>query len=186
MANKILEVKLTEVKAVKNKLAELTARAERAEEALAEARDGHRYAREVITDQLHAAQDAIERARAEHIERDGVCICCGATAPCPTLRALASSQKPRRAEPTIPNEGRAYPLAALLAAVDNALSHGSYVNNGNLAFEYLCDHLGVDRESLIFDREWSRRPAALDGGQPDTPNLEPPGATFKETPAEPS
>jgi len=58
----------------------------------------------------------------------------------------------------IQTEGRAYPLPALLAAVDNALRNGSYMTNANLAFEYLCDHLGVDRNSLIFDRQWSLHP----------------------------
>jgi hypothetical protein len=67
----------------------------------------------------------------------------------------------------IQTEGQNYPLPALLAAVDNALRNGSYMNNANLAFEYLCDHLGVDRDSLIFDLEWSRRPA--EGGPEKCP-----------------
>lgn len=44
---------------------------------------------------------------------------------------------------------------AELAAIDNALRNGSYMTGANLAFRYLCDRLGVDREALVFDPQWS-------------------------------
>lgn len=46
-------------------------------------------------------------------------------------------------------------LPILLAAIDNALRNGSYMTGANLAFEYLCDDLGVNRDSLPpFDPRW--------------------------------
>lgn len=71
----------------------------------------------------------------------------------------------------------AVPLEALLASVDNALRNGSDMNNANLAFEVLCDRLGVDREALVFDPRWSQperpRPGAdrcpCCGGRAATP-----------------
>lgn len=43
----------------------------------------------------------------------------------------------------------------LLAAIDNALRNGSYMTGANLAFEYLCDDLGIDREALPpFEPRW--------------------------------
>jgi len=45
----------------------------------------------------------------------------------------------------------------LLSAIDNALRNGSYMTGANLAFEYLCDELGVERDELpLFDPTWSR------------------------------
>lgn len=38
----------------------------------------------------------------------------------------------------------------MLGSIDNALRNGSYMNNANLAFELLCDRLGVDRDKLTF------------------------------------
>ena len=49
------------------------------------------------------------------------------------------------------------PLETLLASVDNALRNGSDMNNANLAFLLLCDRLGVDRDTLVFDRSWSTK-----------------------------
>jgi hypothetical protein len=39
----------------------------------------------------------------------------------------------------------------MLASVDNALRNGSAMNNANLAFELLCERLGVDRDRLVFE-----------------------------------
>lgn len=50
------------------------------------------------------------------------------------------------------------PLVTLLASVDNALRNGSDMSNANLAFELLCDRLGVDRDALVFDPKWSTTP----------------------------
>jgi hypothetical protein len=45
----------------------------------------------------------------------------------------------------------------LLSAIDNALRNGSYMTNANLAFMYLCDQLGVNRDQLpAFDPQWSQ------------------------------
>lgn len=53
-------------------------------------------------------------------------------------------------------ESAAVPVPVLLAAVDNALRNGSYMTGANLAFEMLCDRLGVDRDRLPeFDPRWS-------------------------------
>jgi hypothetical protein len=38
----------------------------------------------------------------------------------------------------------------LLASIDNALRNGSNMNNANLAFDLLCERLGVDRDQLLF------------------------------------
>lgn len=47
-------------------------------------------------------------------------------------------------------------IKVLLSAVDNALTTGSHMTNANLAFEYLCERLGIDREWLPpFDQQWS-------------------------------
>lgn len=46
----------------------------------------------------------------------------------------------------------------LLSAIDNALRNGSYMTNANLAFLYLCDQLGVDRDRLPpFDPAWPQK-----------------------------
>lgn len=44
-----------------------------------------------------------------------------------------------------------------LAAIDNALRNGSYMTGANVAFSNLCDRLGVDRDTLVFDPRWSTR-----------------------------
>jgi hypothetical protein len=50
------------------------------------------------------------------------------------------------------------PVEVLLSAIRNALRTGSYMTGANLAFLELCDHLGVDEESLpVFDPAWSQR-----------------------------
>lgn len=51
----------------------------------------------------------------------------------------------------------AAPLEALLASIDNALRTGSYMSNANLALEYLCLRMAVDREELAFDPLWAQR-----------------------------
>jgi hypothetical protein len=38
----------------------------------------------------------------------------------------------------------------MLGSIDNALRNGSNMNNANLAFELLCERLGVDRDRLLF------------------------------------
>ncbi|MEU7170235.1 hypothetical protein ABZ949_01935 [Micromonospora tulbaghiae] len=48
-------------------------------------------------------------------------------------------------------------LPLLLAAVDNALRNGSYMTNANVAFNMLCDRLGVDRDRLVFDPGWAAK-----------------------------
>lgn len=39
----------------------------------------------------------------------------------------------------------------MLGSIDNALRNGSHMNNANLAFDLLCERLGVDRDKLVFD-----------------------------------
>ncbi|MEU3452269.1 hypothetical protein ABZ671_01300 [Micromonospora sp. NPDC006766] len=46
-------------------------------------------------------------------------------------------------------------LPLILAAVDNALRNGSHMTGGNLAFDMLCDRLGVDRDQLVFRPDWA-------------------------------
>jgi hypothetical protein len=46
-------------------------------------------------------------------------------------------------------------LLPMLAAVDNALRNGSHITGANLAFDMLCDRLGVDRDGLVFRPEWA-------------------------------
>jgi hypothetical protein len=55
----------------------------------------------------------------------------------------------------------------MLGSIDNALRNGSNMNNANLAFELLCERLGVNRETLVFapdrigqieDPAWRPRP----------------------------
>jgi hypothetical protein len=58
------------------------------------------------------------------------------------------------------------PLATLPAPVDNALTTGSDMSNANLAFELLCERLGVDRDALVHDRGWSTRHLPPDPGGP--------------------
>lgn len=48
-----------------------------------------------------------------------------------------------------------FELPKIMAAIDNALRNGSYMTGANLAFEMLCDHLGVERDSLVFRPDWS-------------------------------
>jgi hypothetical protein len=44
----------------------------------------------------------------------------------------------------------------LLSAIDNALRNGSYMTGANVAFNYLCDELGVERDSLPpFNPRWA-------------------------------
>jgi len=38
----------------------------------------------------------------------------------------------------------------MLGSIDNALRNGSSMNNANLAFDLLCERLGVDRDRLLF------------------------------------
>lgn len=42
-------------------------------------------------------------------------------------------------------------LLALLGSIDNGLRNGSSMTNANLAFQLLCERLGVDRGALSFD-----------------------------------
>jgi hypothetical protein len=46
-------------------------------------------------------------------------------------------------------------IETLLASIDNALRNGSYMTGANLAMDYLCEELGVDRDSLSFDPRWA-------------------------------
>jgi len=56
----------------------------------------------------------------------------------------------------------------LLAAIDNALRNGSYMTGANLAFEMLCDELGVDRDELpAFDPRWNRKAGDVEAVGPD-------------------
>lgn len=52
----------------------------------------------------------------------------------------------------------------LLSAIDNALRNGSYMTGANLAFDYLCEQLGVDQDHLPpFNPRWNQ--ARLAGGE---------------------
>ncbi|MFI2663359.1 hypothetical protein [Micromonospora carbonacea] len=62
-----------------------------------------------------------------------------------------------------PAAGRA-DLLPMLAAVDNALRNGSHMTGGNLAFELLCDRLGVDRDRLVFRPDWAATVPAAERG----------------------
>ena len=57
------------------------------------------------------------------------------------------------------NNGPGEDLPVLLAAVDNALRNGSYMTGANVAFNRLCDRLGVDRDGLVFRPDWARAEA---------------------------
>lgn len=61
-----------------------------------------------------------------------------------------------RAELDAAPAGRYELPRAVLAAIDNALLHGSYMTGANLAFDLLCERLGVEREALVFDPLWMR------------------------------
>jgi transcriptional regulator with XRE-family HTH domain len=60
----------------------------------------------------------------------------------------------------------------LLSAIDNALRNGSYMTGANLAFEMLCDELGVVRDELpTFDPRWAQHRKDRDAeavGRPDS------------------
>lgn len=49
------------------------------------------------------------------------------------------------------------PMGEELAAIDHALTTGANMTNANLALDLLCERLGVDRESLVYDPQWSSR-----------------------------
>ncbi len=60
---------------------------------------------------------------------------------------------PTEPEPVNPVTDR---MRILLSAIDNALLNGSYMTNANVAFEFLCDELGVERDNLPpFDPRWA-------------------------------
>lgn len=56
--------------------------------------------------------------------------------------------------PRLENPGH---LRTLLGIVDNALRNGSDMNKANLAFEHLCDELGVTRDELEHHPDWPRK-----------------------------
>ncbi|GGM27850.1 hypothetical protein GCM10011608_10830 [Micromonospora sonchi] len=65
----------------------------------------------------------------------------GALASCPLHGGPAAADDPH--------------LPAILAAIDNALRNGSHMTGANLAFELLCERLGVDRDRLVFQSGWA-------------------------------
>lgn len=79
------------------------------------------------------------------------------------LRRLAQDSDEMRADMDALSTPAA-DLPLILAAVDNALRNGSYMTGANLAFEMLCDRLGVDRDRLVFRPGWAATVPDADRG----------------------